>query len=411
MRKANEAVQPRTAMHSPHEFSRVKYERECKMQESARAYRQQLLQQQKVHSSPIHHDSDVDSYKAQKTTQQSSQPNNGSHGMQPGRPPVPGVPNGASPNINPPIQNSNHAQPGQGNTTRPVPPLPRIMNNSQPNLGLSVPGNPQGVPHAPMQSHPMQQQRVQPPMSSNDMRIYQEVNRVQQEQQRFLAQQRQQHSQSNGQPGASASPNMGHPKAMSQSNSTTLLGLQGRSGSPTTNVSSAVNGSSSSPRMTTINQPQPLSNGMIPAVNQISNQLKTHNPHASPELITRMTTDTLNYRVSQAAVQAAAMHAAAGTGAPSLAANVNGINSLPQPQIQPQIMNGVGGSPGMLQYAQMMRNQQSSQQNRNSASAMNSVGQANRGATPQTHRSGSAQSGPPPSQSPRPSQAQMAGGQ
>ncbi len=48
MRKANEAVQPRAAMHTPQEFSRVKYERECKMQESAKAFRAQMLQQQKV---------------------------------------------------------------------------------------------------------------------------------------------------------------------------------------------------------------------------------------------------------------------------------------------------------------------------------------------------------------------------
>lgn len=52
MRKANEAVQPRAAMHTPQEFSRVKYEREVKMQESAKAYRAQVLQQQKVGISP-----------------------------------------------------------------------------------------------------------------------------------------------------------------------------------------------------------------------------------------------------------------------------------------------------------------------------------------------------------------------
>ncbi len=48
MRKANEAMQPRPTMHTPQEFSRLKYERECKMQETAKAYRQQILQHQKV---------------------------------------------------------------------------------------------------------------------------------------------------------------------------------------------------------------------------------------------------------------------------------------------------------------------------------------------------------------------------
>lgn len=47
MRKQNEAVQTKTAMHTPQEFSRVKYEREQKMQENARLYHQQFVQQQR----------------------------------------------------------------------------------------------------------------------------------------------------------------------------------------------------------------------------------------------------------------------------------------------------------------------------------------------------------------------------
>ncbi len=45
MRKQNEAVQPRAAMHTPQEFSRVKYERELKVQENARIYQQQMMAQ------------------------------------------------------------------------------------------------------------------------------------------------------------------------------------------------------------------------------------------------------------------------------------------------------------------------------------------------------------------------------
>ena len=48
MRKANEAVQTRHTMHTPQEFSRIKFERECKLAETAKAYRQQILQHQKV---------------------------------------------------------------------------------------------------------------------------------------------------------------------------------------------------------------------------------------------------------------------------------------------------------------------------------------------------------------------------
>lgn len=48
MRKSNEAAQPRRAMHTPQEFSRLKYERDCKMQDSAKAFRQSVFQQQRV---------------------------------------------------------------------------------------------------------------------------------------------------------------------------------------------------------------------------------------------------------------------------------------------------------------------------------------------------------------------------
>lgn len=390
-------------MYTPQEFSRLKYDRECKMQETAKAFRLQVLQQQKV-ISIISSKSKADLDKAQKAAQQSGQPP-GAHGMPPGRHSSLGVPIGTSPNMGLSVPNT-HPQAGPANLVRPTPPLPRIMAESQQNGGLSAPGNPQGVPHAPMQSHPMQS-RVPPQMTSN---IYHEATRVQQEQQRYLAQQRQQqHPQSTVQPSNSASPNLGNPKLMSQSNSGMIVGLQGQSGSPSINGAPTPTGSSSSPRMTTPSQPQSLSSGVVPTVSHISNQIKTHNPLASPEQITKMTTERLNAFRNQA--QVAAMQAAAGTNAAAAAGNTN-INNLPHQQ-QP-IMNGVGANTGMInpqQYAQMMRNHQSNQQNRNNVNAINGVRSGSQGATPQAHRSGSAQAGPPPSQSPLPVQAQMAGGQ
>ena len=53
MRKQNEAAQPRTAMHTPQEFSRVKWEREQKQQEAARMYQQQVQQQREKVSSRL----------------------------------------------------------------------------------------------------------------------------------------------------------------------------------------------------------------------------------------------------------------------------------------------------------------------------------------------------------------------
>ena len=50
LRKANEAAQPRQRMRTPQEFSHFKHERECKMQEKAELYKQQVIAQQRVFS-------------------------------------------------------------------------------------------------------------------------------------------------------------------------------------------------------------------------------------------------------------------------------------------------------------------------------------------------------------------------
>lgn len=201
-----------------------------------------------------------------------------------------------------------------------------------------------------------------------------------------------------------------------------LTSMQGRSGSPSMNGISAPAGSSSSPQMTNHTQPQRLSSGVVPAINHIQNSLKNRNPQASPEMIERMTTETLDhhYRITQSSVTAAAaMQAAAGPSLSTLQNNMN-INLLSpslqqQQQQQPPMMNGLSNTSVLSRehYAQLLRSQQSQQM---PASTMNGVRAVSRSATPQTHpqthhRSGSNQRGPPPSRSPRPSQAQMAGGQ
>lgn len=328
-------------------------------------------------------------------------------------PPVrPSAPNGTGPN---PIMNSSvsniHPQTSQLNQPRPP---PRPVNGSQPNGLHAVPGNPHTIPHAPMQTHPMQQ-RMQPQMSSDNMRIYHEATRVQAEQQRFLLHQRQQQlPHTNGQATTSASPNMGSLKSMSQSNPAMLPSLHGRSSSPSATVGGpAPTGSSSSPRMTTTGQAQSLSSGLVPAVNEISNQIKSLHPNASPEQLKRMTTDALiKFRNNHAAQ--AAMHAAAGTNASLAGSNMN-MPNLPTPPPPTQPMNGVNRSPPLYnpqqQYSQILRNQQSSQQSRNTAPGMGATRPASRCGTPQMHRSGSMQGVTAPGQSPRPGPAQIAGPQ
>jgi hypothetical protein len=48
MRKSNDAAQPKPLISTPQEFSRLKYDRECKMVERQEQYRLQVLAHQRV---------------------------------------------------------------------------------------------------------------------------------------------------------------------------------------------------------------------------------------------------------------------------------------------------------------------------------------------------------------------------
>ena len=258
-----------------------------------------------------------------------------------------------------------------------------------------------------MQSSIPGQQRMQSQIT-NDMRIYMEANR-QQEQQRYLQQQqqRQQHqSQPNNHNGASSPPSSSNLNGTSQINSAAVLAnFQATNGisSPAHNGGSgALSGTSVSPRLANPMQAQGLSSGMVPAVNTISREIKLRHPQASPEQVSKMTTDSLNqYRMSHSQ---AAMAAAVGNSASN---NLN--TGLQVPMQQQAMMNGVSSSPMMnpAMYTQMMRSQQPAPPNRNGSSSVNGTRPPSRSATPLVHRNSNGPVGP--SQSPRPPRAQMAG--
>lgn len=236
--------------------------------------------------------------------------------------------------------------------------------------------------------------------------VIQQVNRVQAEQAYIQQQLQQRRPQSNG---SASSPHMQNPNLLSPNNPALLASMQGRS-SPSINGVPPPVGSSSSPRMT---QPQALSSGMTPAVNQISSQFKARHPQASPEQITRMTTDQL-YKMSNEARQQAAMQAAAGnSNSIAVANNANLGLQVPntmQQQQQAAIMANGGGAMfnvgNSQQYAQLMRQQQQSQQRGGSAG-----GQGMNGSRSSTPMNGNPQGGARPSQSPSARPVGLAGGQ
>ena len=275
--------------------------------------------------------------------------------------------------------------------------------------------NSHGVPHAPMQPTtqvPMQIQQRVPPVMAPDSRLLQEASRVQAQQHAYQQQIRQSgHPPPNGH---SASPSMQNPNLLPQSNAAVLASVQGRS-SPSLNGVVPPTGPSTSPRTS---QPQALSSGMTPAVNHISSQVKARHPQASPEQITRMTTDQL-YKMSEARHHA--MQAAAGnTNMNAVASNSSMGLQAPSPLQQAAMMSN-GGSPILnpAHYAQIMRTQQASQQrsanvnnlqgpaansvniNGVNSSSMGGAGKSgSRSVTPLIQRTSSAQDGSRPSQSP-----------
>ncbi|KAL9120968.1 MAG: hypothetical protein Q9187_002477 [Circinaria calcarea] len=421
LRKANEAAQPRQRMKTPQEFSHFKHERECKMQEKADLYKQQVIAQQRViFLLQLLYAIVLISRKAamaQRASQHMGQQQTGSALPQPGRNPASAIMNGTSPHLTSSLPN-NHIPPSHPNQNRlPPPPHPAVngmpMNVPQVHNGQLGPRG-SGIPQAQMQPHMQGQQRMQQ-QAGSDMRVYIEANRLQHEQQQYLQQQqqqqqqrRQQQSQANGQNASSTSPGAGTVNVLSQSNPSAMIAsLQATNGipSPAINGVSGPPGPSTSPLLENSMQAQPLSSGMVPAVNQISNSIKARHPQASPEQVNRMTTETLQYRMVQSQSQAA-MLAAAGSNTSHHAAN------LQLPPQQQAMVNGPNGAPSISPqiYAQMMRNQQSHQQSRSGGNGMNGARPPSRGGTPQMHRSSSSvQVGA--SQSPRPPQAQMAGAQ
>lgn len=343
---------------------------------------------------------------ARKAAQQHGNPH--INGNASSRSSVPGLPNGSNP------QNTSAAPALRGAGLDPArngPQMQRLANGQGNGI---VPAQGQNVSNPPLQ------QQMQLPMAqrgqtqmTNEMRLYQEAQRVQAEQAYLQQRQQHRHSQQNGQ---GLSPNLPSMNTLPPSNPALLGSMHGRS-SPSINGNQSVQGSSASPRT---NQPQPqsLSSGVTPTVNQIQNQVKMRNPGASPDEIQRLTTEQL-VRVSQQqmsqqqSMNQQAMAAAVGNSGGAMSA-IQAPGSMMHHQ--PAMMaNGGASMYSPQQYAAYMRHQQANQQRTGSAGSGVAPGVNNsRSATPLVQRTGSAQGGGPPrgpSQSPRPGAVGVAGGQ
>lgn len=318
--------------------------------------------------------------------------------------------NGSSPIAAPSLPNG-HPQGGVPQQARPHPPLQALPNGTQPNgaLGGNLVGM-KGMPQGAMPGGGQGPSRLPSQMSPDQLRIYQEASRVQESQRRYLQQQQQQfgsQGQNPAQPGPHSSPNMG---GMNMNSAMMNGGIPagGNMGSPSLHTATMANGTSSSPRMT---QPRPLSNGHVPAIQQIANNIQSQHPHLSPQQLQKMTTDRLSQLHQNMSMSQAAMNAAVGNST-ATAANYGLPNDGSfQPPMPQQGAMGYANAQYAAQYAQTMRNHQSQQRGGSGGPPMANGAvpngrQQSRSATPQTQRSGSVQA-PGAGKSPRPPQAQI----
>lgn len=401
LRKANEANQPKPPISSPAEFSRLKHEREQKLQERQEQYRQQMIAQQRANLTAQR----AGQMSNQQQPQQQQQMMN-AQGRTPNNMPPNSV-NGAIPNGTP-NGVANGIQTGVGlnqTRTQPMQGLPAgatPVNGQMQNNAMAMKIMPQGQMQPGLGARPTLPVQTSP---DND-RIVREATRLQEQQRALQSRQQTQVPQQASQPQqaqqqfhnqqfAQGSPNLNMPNGPNNPAIIAAMQAQGGMQSSSFHGGTPQGVSTPSPRMA---QPNPLSSGVVPTISTYQNQIQQTNPNLPLEQVNKMATDRLNaYRQQRSISQQAAMNAAAG-GMNNVQANYQvphdgNFQTPPQPGVP-------SGNPAMQVpqnqgFSPMMRVPQANQQNRvnvtNSPAMNGAVPQASRSATPQTQRSGSAQ--------------------
>lgn len=419
LRKANEANQPKPPISSPAEFSRLKYEREMKLQERQEQYRQQMIAQQRA-SLAAQRAGQMPNQQQQMMNAQGRPPNNmppnSANAAMPN-----GTPNGVATGMQAGVgMNQNRTQPIQGMAGGGTP-----VNGQMANNGMAMKLMPQGQMQQGVGARPGMPMQASP----DNARVIREANRLQEQQRLLQSRQQQQqnmpHQQGQPQPGQQqfhnqqfapqGSPNLNMPNVNGGPNNPAMMAAmqaQGGMQSPSFHGATPQGVSTPSPRM---GQPNPLSSGVVPTISTFQSQIQRANPNLPPEQVNKLATDRLNQYQQQRMSQQAAINAATG-GMGGVQANYqvphDGNFQTPQPGVP-------NGNPAMQVpqnqgFSPMMRVPQANQPNRvniTSSPAMNgAVPQTSRSGTPQTQRSGSAQAGAVQgsSKSPHPPAAQTA---
>ncbi|TVY76121.1 Chromatin modification-related protein EAF1 [Lachnellula suecica] len=341
LRKANENQnpQPRGAVHTPQDFSRMKHERDEQFKERLAALHQRQEAQRRAVLA-----------QQRNPTQNPQQPGLPNGGPQPrGPPPANGAlpPNGA-----PNTSNQNLTVPGQNRPPRPIPPqMGQPISN-----GLRVPQ----LPMNGMQSGPMQGMQPQIPMQASVGLVTQAAQTA--ENQRALIQMQQQQGKLPGQSpllhNSPPRPN-GVPQSHLPIQNMMAFGpnTNGISTPPMNGMVSSPNqfhGQAGSPRMGQL----PYSQQSQPnAIARMEADLRQQHPNVPNDQIMAMMTDRLKRNVNtqqqQQRLAQSAMNAAAGSGLGDGNSQASRMLGASSPQ---------GTQGGQQAYAQMLLQQQESQQ-------------------------------------------------
>ncbi|KAI8936008.1 hypothetical protein NX059_007510 [Plenodomus lindquistii] len=320
LRKAHEPAAPKSNVHTPQEFSRLKWEREEKMKQ--RQMQQEMMVRQQL--------------AAQRQAQMQAQPGmaNGMNQMQRN-----GTPGG---NANMPAQMANIAAQQSQNGTSMAARSHQTQQGMQANfangnMGGMAMGTP-GVPQAQMQGNMQNAQRMGPPDPQMRMAMQRGhlQNANQQQQHQFQLQQQQINMASNLAQGMGIN-------SMPNANMMAPVSNPGFNGNMNGNMNTSITGmanAAGSPRMSGNNNMQqtptrPLSSGHMPQLIQYQHQVKAQHPDWTADQVTKVATDHLSRFLAKQRAQA--MNAAAGSSAvnPSMQ-NGNHTYMPQQQQSQPQ---------------------------------------------------------------------------
>ena len=304
LRKAHEPAPPKNNVHTPQEFSRLKWEREEKLKQ------RQLQQEMAVRVSRVTSVDDCSTKKSQNQMAAQRQAQiNAQNGVPNGVPQMQrnGTPGGANSNI--PVQMANNPSQQAQNAAAMAVRAQQGQQGIQNNLGSTnmagMPMGTPGVPQAQMQSNMQNGQRMGPP---DQMRMAMQRNQFNSpnQQQQFQLQQQQMNMATAQGINMNGIPNTNMMASMSNQN------LNG-------NMNASINGipnNASSPRVSqaTPNMQRPSgpnASAHVPQYLQLQNTIKMQHPDWTQEQVQKSASDQLQRYMAKQRVQA--MNAAAGS--------------------------------------------------------------------------------------------------